>query len=208
MFTRAQPLDPPRIYFPDRSALRSWLARNHATHGPIWLVYDKKAARVKNALTYDQLVEEALCFGWIDSVAGAVSRTRSRVYFSPRRAGSVWSALNKRRVASLEARGLIEPPGRAKIDAAKADGSWTALDAYESLEVPDDLGRALDERPPARRCFDAFPPGVRKRILAWIGSAKRPRTRLARIEQAADLARQDLRALDRPRPPAGEGRGR
>lgn len=193
----------PNIYFPDRVALRAWLTENHDSHGPIWLVYDKQAAGRARALLYDDMVEEALCFGWIDSVAGRVSATRAKLYFSPRKRGSVWSALNKRRVASLEDRGLMAPPGRAKVDAAKADGSWIALDAFERLEVPEDLAAALARVAGARANYDAFPPGVRKQILTWVGSAKRAQTRASRIRCVAELAGRNIRAL--PGAPAAAG---
>jgi uncharacterized protein YdeI (YjbR/CyaY-like superfamily) len=185
----------PELHFPTRAALRQWLAANHASHGPIWLVYDKKAAAGPRALTYDDIVEEALCFGWIDSVAGSVSATRSKLYFSPRKPRSVWSALNKRRVAKLEADGLMTPAGRVKIDAAKADGSWSALDAAESLTVPPDLAKAFRAHRGSKKHFDAFPPGVRKQILTWVYGAKRPETRAARVRTVAELARANIRAL-------------
>lgn len=186
----------PELHFPSRAALRRWLVANHADHGPIWLVYDKKPVDGSaHALTYDDIVEEALCFGWIDSVAGRVDERRAKLYFSPRKPRSVWSALNKRRVAKLEADGLMTPAGRVKIDAAKIDGSWTALDAAESLTVPPDLGRALRARRGAKKHFDAFPPGVRKQILTWVYGAKRPETRARRVDTVAELAQANLRAV-------------
>lgn len=187
---------PPSVYIADRAALRAWLTAHHADHGPIWLVYDKKSAAGPRALSYDDIVEEALCFGWIDSVSGSVDAKRSRLYFSPRKPGSVWSALNKKRIASLLARGLMTPAGQAKIDAARLDGSWTTLDAAEALRVPPDLARALKAKPAAKKHFDAFPPGVRKQILAWVLTAKRPETRTDRIAQTVKLAARNIRASD------------
>jgi uncharacterized protein YdeI (YjbR/CyaY-like superfamily) len=121
-------------------------------------------------------------------------------WMAPRKPGSGWSALNKRRVERLLAEGRIAPAGLAKIQAARADGSWTALDAVEALEVPEDLHAALAGYPDARRRFDAFPPSARKMILGWISTAKKPETRAARIAETARLAQQNVRAY--PRPPA------
>jgi uncharacterized protein YdeI (YjbR/CyaY-like superfamily) len=116
------------------------------------------------------------------------------LYFSPRKPKSDWSALNKRRVASLLERGLMTPAGQSKIDAAKRDGSWTTLDAFERLEVPGDLAKALKANPKAKTHFDAFPPGARKQILYWVGSAKRPETRAKRVAEAVRLAAENVRA--------------
>lgn len=176
------------VYFPDRHALRTWLVAHHGTHSAIWLVYDKKTAGVARALTYDDIVEEALCFGWIDSVTGSVDARRGKLYFSPRKKGSGWSALNKRRIEKLVAGGLMHAAGQAKIDAAKADGSWAALDAIEALEMPADLRAALKARPGALENFEAATRGVRKQYLARVLSAKRPETRAARIAEVVELA--------------------
>lgn len=184
----------PEVYFKDRAALRAWLTTHHGTHGPIWLVYDKRNSHGVRHLSYDDIVEEALCFGWIDSVSGSVSATRAKLYFSPRKPRSGWSALNKRRIERLLAEGLMTPAGQAKIDAAKADGSWAALDAAEALEVPSDLKKALRANTAAQRHFDAFPPGVRKQILTWITSAKREATRRDRINKTVTLAARNIRA--------------
>ncbi|HLP83883.1 MAG TPA: YdeI/OmpD-associated family protein [Phycisphaerales bacterium] len=186
------PADVKHIYFKDRPALRAWLTQHHATHAAIWLVYDK-GARTARTLSYDDIVEEALCFGWIDSVAGRVSETQSKLYFSPRKPRSVWSALNKRRITSLQQQGLITAAGQAKIDAAIADGSWTTLDAAEALELPADLKRAFAQDAKARSNFNAFPPGARKQALTWIITAKRPETRALRITQTVQLAAQNVR---------------
>jgi uncharacterized protein YdeI (YjbR/CyaY-like superfamily) len=178
------------VFFESRSALRAWLARHHAAHPAIWLVYEKKSAGGSRALGYDAIVEEALCFGWIDSVSRGLDDRRSMLYFSPRRRGSVWSALNKRRIESLERDGLMTEAGRALVEGAKRDGSWVALDEAEALIVPEDLALALASNPRARERFEAFPPGVRKRALTLIAAAKRGEARRQRIATiVADAAR-------------------
>jgi uncharacterized protein YdeI (YjbR/CyaY-like superfamily) len=184
----------PQVYIPSRKALRDWLQQHHASHGSIWLVYDKATKSAPCKLTYDDIVEEALCFGWIDSVAGRVSDTQSKLYLSPRKRRSVWSALFKKRIASLQARGLMTPAGQAKIDGAITDGTWTTLDSAEALEVPADLASAFASNEQAKANFDAFPPGARKLALTWIVTAKRAETRAARIAETVTLAARNIRA--------------
>ncbi len=145
-------------------------------------------------LEYEAAVEEALCFGWVDSTAGRVDERRAKLYFAPRKAGSGWAATNKARVERLLAAGLMAPAGIAAVERAKADGSWTALDAIEQGVVPDDLAAALAASPPAAANFDAFPKSVRRAILYWISQAKRPETRAARILETATLAARNERA--------------
>lgn len=181
--------DYPRVEMKTRTAWRAWLAKNHATHGPIWLATWKKGT--PHYLSYADIVEEALCFGWIDSTARGLDAERSMLLLAPRKPRSVWSALNKKRVAQLEASGLMQPAGRSKIDAAKQDGSWNALDAVERLEVPADLAKALGRK--GKTTFDAWPPFLRKQSLYWIEAAKRPETRARRIEEVAAAAKRGVR---------------
>jgi uncharacterized protein YdeI (YjbR/CyaY-like superfamily) len=170
-----------------RAEWRSWLEANHDSVDAIRLAIGKKSSRVP-ALAYDDAVEEALCFGWIDSTAGRLDEDRYTVLATPRKRGSVWSRPNKERVARLIAAGLMTPAGLAPIEAAKADGSWEALDTVEALEEPADLTAALDAEPAARAAFDAFPPGSRKLALYWIAQAKRPETRARRIAETVAAA--------------------
>lgn len=174
------------VYFANRAALRAWLREHHASHAAIWLVYDKKHVQGERALTYDDIVEEALCFGWIDSVARGVDTKRASLYFSPRKPGSTWSAVNKKRLPRLIEQGLMHPAGQAKIDAAKKDGSWTTLDAIEKLVVPPDLAAAFRKNARAKAMYDAFPPGARKQILYWVTSAKRAETRADRVRRTVE----------------------
>lgn len=176
-----------------REEWRAWLAVNHARPDGVWLVSYKKAAG-KPGVDYEAAVEEALCFGWIDSKGGRVDDERSMLWMAPRKPRTGWSRLNKERVERLEAAGRIEPPGMAKIAAAREDGSWTLLDSSEALEVPADLEDALAAWPDAARHFHAFPPSARKMILQWIGLAKKPETRAARIDRTARLASENIRA--------------
>lgn len=192
------PSDLLRVTCDTRAEWRAWLAAHHTQSAAIWLAYPRKGAGLGD-LTYDALVEEALCFGWIDSVARAHDGPRAMIRVSPRRARSGWSATNKARIERLIRDGRMTPAGLARIEAARADGSWTALDAAEALAEPPDLARALDANPLARRNFDAFPPGVRKVILTWVTTAKRAGTRERRIADTVALAARNLRA-NHPRP--------
>jgi uncharacterized protein YdeI (YjbR/CyaY-like superfamily) len=182
-----------RVEVTSRAALRAWLEANHGRSQSVWLVTYKKAAGDRH-LPYDAIVEEALCFGWVDSLPRKLDAERSMLLLSPRKAGSAWSAVNKARVEALAVAGLIAAPGLAKIEAAKADGAWTRLDGVERLEVPADLAAALAALPPAADNFAAFPRSTRRGILEWILQAKRPDTRAKRIEETARLAAQNVRA--------------
>lgn len=173
--------------------LRAWLEENHDRAHSVWLVTYKKHVTSKH-VPYDALVEEALCFGWVDSQPRALDADRSMRLLSPRRRGSGWSAVNKRRIARLAEAGRLHPAGLAKIEAAKADGSWNRLDAVESLSVPSDLADALLSHPPASDNFSAFPPSSRRSILEWIAQAKKPETRAKRIGETARLAARNRRA--------------
>jgi uncharacterized protein YdeI (YjbR/CyaY-like superfamily) len=179
--------------------LREWLQANHANSPGIWLVSYKKAAG-ERYLAYEDIVREALCWGWIDSKARSLDELRSQLLLTPRKPASKWSRPNKIRVAELEAAGRMAAPGRAVVEAAKASGTWTALDDVENLIEPVELRAALDATPEARKNWDAFPRSTRRAALEWIAAAKRPATRERRIRETVELAEQDLRAQQWPRP--------
>ncbi len=181
------------VYPGTREAWRNWLTENHTQTAPIWLIYDKVSAG-NCRLTYDEAVEEALCFAWIDSKVNTLDATRFKQVFSPRKPNSTWSKVNKWRVEVLIAQGLMMPPGLAKIERAKQNGTWTVLDAIEELIVPPDLMEALAENATARNYFEKFSPSSKKVILYWIQSAKRPETRQKRIEETVRLAGQNIKA--------------
>ncbi|XGV96108.1 MAG: YdeI family protein [Leptolyngbya sp. BL-A-14] len=185
---------PENSIHPETRALwRDWLEQNHTRTQGIWLVSYKKATG-KAQLSYNDAVEEALCFGWIDSKPNKLDEERSLLWFAPRRAGTGWSKLNKERVERLLQQGLMMPAGLAKVEAAKADGSWNALDAIEALEIPPDLELALTTMGEAKQNFEAFPKSVKRGILEWIAAAKKPETRTKRVEETARLAANNERA--------------
>jgi uncharacterized protein YdeI (YjbR/CyaY-like superfamily) len=169
-----------QVYMKNRAAWRRWLEKHHARSPGIHLVYDKKASRAAR-LAYADAVEEALCFGWIDSTLRSLDETKYAQLFTPRKPKSTWSRVNKERVARLADEGLMAPAGLAAIERAKLNGSWSSLDAVEALDVPQDLAAALAKHPTAARNFAAFPPSSRKGYLHWVSQAVRPPTRAERI---------------------------
>ena len=171
----------------DRAGWRAWLIANHPTSTGVHLISWRRGSG-HTSVGYEEAVEEALCVGWIDSVAGRLDGRRSLQWFSPRRATSGWARTNKARVERLIAAGLMLPAGLDAIDEAKRNGSWTRLDDVENLVVPDDLAAALLAIPPARERWDAFSRSPRRAILDWISQAKRPETRARRIAEAAESA--------------------
>ena len=185
----------------DRAEWRGWLAERHGRDTGIWLVYVKGSART---ISYDDIVEEALCFGWVDSRSGSVDDTRSKLWLAPRRPRSSWSRRNKERVERLTAAGLMDASGLAVVEDAKRRGTWRALDEVEALAEPDDLAVALDGVPSARTYWDAFPRSARRAILEWIQSAKRPETRAVRIRTTVEEAGVNRRA-NQWRQPKGSG---
>lgn len=164
-----------------RAAWREWLAAHPDRHEGTWVVYRKKSSDLDGP-DYDDLVEESLCFGWIDSQNRRVDEDRSIQWFSPRRKGGIWSASNKERIQRLERAGLMTDGGRAVIDQAKADGSWSQLDDVEALIVPPDLAAAL-ESAGATEAYEALADSAKQQALWWITSAKREVTRATRIDE-------------------------
>ena len=175
-----------------RQEWRSWLEANHKKSPGMWLVSYKKHTG-KPALTYDEIVEEALCFGWIDSVANRVDDERTMLLITPRKPRSGWSRPNKERIERLTAQGRLAPAGIAAIEIAKANGSWEALDASEAMVMPDDLAAALTKDEQAKGYFDKFPPSTKKAIYQQVLAAKRPETREKRIAEVVRLAHDNRR---------------
>ncbi len=181
------------FYAKDRATWRSWLQKNHTTAKGVWLVYFKKGSG-KPRVSYGDAVEEALCFGWVDSRPQAIDEKSYKQLFSPRKKKSEWSKLNKKRVEKLILDGRMHPAGLAKIEQAKQDGSWNYLDAVEDLVMPSDFEKALLKNKKAKQNFEAFSPSSKKIILGWIHRAKQPATRLNRISETVKLAAQNIKA--------------
>lgn len=185
---------PPGAFEPDsRAGWRAWLEENHQTSTGVWLVLRKKSAGPVN-FSVDDAVEEALCFGWIDSKPRKLDDARSVLYIAPRKPSSGWSAVDKAKIERMQAAGLMTSAGQTKIDAAVQDGSWTLLDAVDTLEVPPDLEAAFARETGAREQWDAFPRSAKRGILEWIAQAKTDATREKRVRETATLAARGERA--------------
>ena len=184
--------DAPEVFAEDRATWRAWLEANHQAGAGAWLVTWRSRSG-RRGLPYEEAVEEALCFGWVDGTAGTVDEERGKLYFAPRKPNSGWAATNKARVERLIAEGRMAPAGRAAIERAKANGSWDLLDSVERLEVPDDLAAALEALPQAATNFAAFPPSSRKQALTALVTARRPETRAQRVRRIAEAAARNER---------------
>jgi uncharacterized protein YdeI (YjbR/CyaY-like superfamily) len=175
-----------------RAQWRRWLRTHHATSQGIWLVRWKQSTG-RPAPNYDDVVEEALCFGWVDSRPRSMDHDRSALLLTPRRRGSRWSATNKERVERLTRAGLMRPAGLALVEAAKADGTWSALDDVETLVEPDDLVAALTSVRGATAEWAAFPRSTRRAILEWLSTSRTEATRQARLRRIAGDAAAGIR---------------
>jgi uncharacterized protein YdeI (YjbR/CyaY-like superfamily) len=182
-----------RIHPETRDEWRRWLAQHHATSPGVWLV-QWRTVTGRRRLSYDEIVEEALCFGWIDGRINPLDDERSMLMMTPRKPNGTWAATNKARVERLIADGSMTAAGLRVIATAKANGAWTILDDVDAMIIPDDLDLAFAGEPTARANFDRFPPSARKQALYWVKSAKRPETRARRVGEVVRLAALDIRA--------------
>ncbi|MEM1130276.1 MAG: YdeI/OmpD-associated family protein [Pseudomonadota bacterium] len=180
----------PDVEIKCRADLRAWLKDNHTTSASVWLVTWKK--HTAHYVPFGDLIEELLCWGWVDSRTRGVDVDRSSVLIAPRNPASAWSAVNKSKVAAARASGAMTEAGEALIRAAQANDMWTFLDDVERLEVPPDLGSAL-EQAEARKVWDDYPRSVKRGALEWIKTAKTSPTRAKRIGDVASSAEQGLR---------------
>ncbi len=183
----------PLVKAKDRKAWRAWLAKNHDKEKSAWLVTPHKG-KATTDLDYNSAVEEALCFGWVDSTANTYDASNTVQYYAPRRPGSKWSITNHERVARMVKEGLMTPAGQAMIDLAKRTGTWDMFVGAQNAIVPDDLQRAFTRSKTALKHFTAFPPSSKRLILEWIASAKRPETRSKRIAETVSLSAKNIRA--------------
>jgi uncharacterized protein YdeI (YjbR/CyaY-like superfamily) len=181
------------FHAPTRAAWRKWLQANHRKKDSTWLIIYHKGSETPSVY-YDEAVEEALCFGWIDSVKNKRDHESAYQYFGKRKPGSKWSKLNKERVRKLMKAGKIHKSGLAMIDLAKKTGTWTALDEIEKMVMPPDLAKHFKRSKTALRNFEAFPPSTKKAIYHWIISARQEATRTKRVIETVRLAEKNVRA--------------
>lgn len=171
----------PETFYPKtRNDWRDWLCQHHATKESVWLIFDKKVAN-PDRIKWSDAVEEALCFGWIDSRSKPIDHEKYLQFFGKRKAKSTWSKINKDKVQFLAAQGLMEPAGLKSIEVAKQNGSWNILDSVEALELPEDLLNVFEQEPALRTRFDALSKSVRKQILLSLVLARKAETRYKRI---------------------------
>lgn len=182
------------IYHPEsRGAWRAWLAAHHERERGVWLCTWRDSARP--ACPYPEAVEEAICFGWIDSTTAVFDPDRRLQMMTPRKPKSPWTRLNRRRAEEMEQAGLMTDAGRRAIAAAQRTGYWTIADAVEDLIEPPELAAALDAEPEARRHWDRFPPSARKMMLWRVVQAARPETRARRVADIVAKAAVGERAI-------------
>jgi uncharacterized protein YdeI (YjbR/CyaY-like superfamily) len=174
----------------NRQQWREWLNEHHTTKQSIWLIYHKKNS-LTTGISYSEAVEEALCFGWIDSTVKPVDAERYRQFFSRRKPVSTWSKINKERIQRLVDNGLMAIAGFDSIATAKQNGSWTILDDVEALILPADLTEAFRARPNAERYFSSLCRSDRRNLLQWLVLARRPETRRSRITDIVESADQN-----------------
>ncbi len=182
-----------QLYMQSRVEWRAWLEKNHADEKEIWLIHYKKHVH-KPSVTYEEAVEEALCFGWIDGILKRIDDERHTIRYSPRRKRSIWSPSNKARVERLITQGLMTEAGLAKIREAKENGEWVRASVQEEpASTPPDLRAALASNKKAKHFFDQMAPSYRKQFIWWVTSAKRKETRQRRIRETVKLIAQNRR---------------
>ncbi len=176
-----------------RKDWRRWLEKNHQAEKSVWLIIYHKKSNTKS-VNYDEAVEEALCYGWIDSKPNKRDQESYYLYMSQRKPKSNWSQANRERVDRMLENGLMTPAGQAMIDLAKKTGTWDALLDVHNIVLPKDLEKLFAKNKNALKNFQAFPPSVKRGILEWILNAKRSETRQLRIKQTVELASKNIRA--------------
>jgi uncharacterized protein YdeI (YjbR/CyaY-like superfamily) len=191
----------PAYHAPTRKEWRTWLKKNHQTQKSVWLIIYKKASKTPSVY-YPEAVEEALCFGWIDSKPNKRDAESYYLFFARRKPKSNWSKINKDRVARLIKENQMQPAGLEMIRIAKETGTWTALDEVDRITLPADLKTRFARNKTAFNNWENFPPSTRRGILEWILNAKKPETRQKRIEETVTLAAKNIRANSYPKPSA------
>ena len=181
------------IHATSRREWRKWLEENYEKEKSVWLIIFHKNCDIES-IYYDEAVEEAICFGWIDSVAHKRNEESKYQFFSQRKPKSNWSKANRERAEKMTEQGLMTSSGQKLIDLAKETGTWEALVDVQNSIIPDDLQNQLNANPKALKNFLAFPPSSKRIILEWILNAKKDETRQKRIEETVRLAADNIKA--------------
>lgn len=175
------------FYPKSRSEWRAWLQNNHDKKQSIWIIYYKKNS-TQPTVSYSEAVDEALCFGWIDSTSRPIDEEKYMQYFTRRKVKSVWSKINKEKIERLFREGNMTEAGIRSIEIAKQNGSWNILDDAEALIIPEDLEVEFQKRPSSKDYFLGLSKSDKRNILQWLVLAKRPDTRQKRILEIVELA--------------------
>lgn len=183
------------LYFKNASDWREWLHNNHHSSTGVYLIFYKVNSPFES-MRWEEAVQVAICYGWIDSTVKNLDEHSRKQIFSPRKAKSVWSKLNKTYIEKLIAENLMHKSGLAKIEIAKKNGSWNSLDAVEDLIIPEDLAQAFEQNKIAFENYNNFSPSYRKSYLYWLNQAKRTETRNNRINSIIDLCKQNKKSRD------------
>lgn len=176
----------------NRQEWRQWLEKHHASEKAVWLIYYKKNAQ-QPTITWSEAVDEALCFGWIDSIAKPLDENRYKQFFTKRKPRGGWSGINKEKIKSLSEQGLMSQAGWDAIAVAKENGSWTLLDAIEALVIPEDLAKAFAENASADAFFQKLSRSDKRNLLQWVSFAKRPETRRNRIDEIIEAGNENIK---------------
>ena len=182
----------PLLYFKNVQEWREWLHENHDSSSGVYLLFYKINSGFES-MRWEEAVQVAICYGWIDSTVKKIDEASRKQVFSPRKHKSVWSKLNKTYIEKLIAENLMYESGLKKIEIAKQNGSWESLDKVENLEIPSDLQQAFDNNLEAFTNYQNFSFTYRKSYLYWLNQAKREETRLARIKEIISLCLQNIK---------------
>jgi uncharacterized protein YdeI (YjbR/CyaY-like superfamily) len=180
-------------YFKNTTEWRSWLHENHQVSKGIELIFYRVDSPFES-MRWEEAVQVAICYGWIDSTVRKIDDERRKQAFGPRKDKSVWSKLNKTYIEKLINENLMHESGLKKIEIAKKNGSWKSLDDVENLTIPADLEQAFHANEVAFKNYQNFSPSYRKSYLYWLNQAKREETRKVRIDQIIDLCNQNIKS--------------
>lgn len=181
------------LYFKNAHEWRNWLHNNHQSATKVYLIFYSVSSGIES-MRWEEAVQVAICYGWIDSTVKKLDENRRRQMFTPRKEKSVWSKLNKKYIEKLIAENLMHESGLRKIEIAKQNGSWESLDQVENHILPEDLSLAFEQNPMALNNYNSFSPSYRKSYLYWLNQAKKPETRAKRIAEILSLCEQNIKS--------------
>ena len=183
------------LYFKNADEWRTWLHKNHHSSKGIYLLFYKVSSDYES-MRWEEAVQVAICYGWIDSTVKKIDEHQRRQLFTPRKDKSVWSKLNKTYIEKLIQENTMHESGLRKIEIAKQNGSWNSLDEVENHVIPEDLQLAFNDNPKAWSNYQSFSPSYRKSYLYWLNQAKRIETRDKRIKEIILLCEQNCKSRD------------